>query len=78
MQVISDCYFKTAYDDPVRLISGLPLPDPSKGPYRFIDCDFHPAVDNELKKNYQTSEFIDCYGSDYAEKLSERSRLREE
>jgi len=70
MQEISNYYFKTHYEDPVRLISGLPLPDPSKG----LDCDFHPAVGRELVSRYPNSQFINCYGCNEAEQLSERNQ----
>ncbi len=59
---VENTYFKTAHDDPVRLISGRPLPDPKLGPYVFVDCDFHPAVKEELKRHYKTSKFVNCYG----------------
>lgn len=47
MQVIKNMYFKLTYAEGQvgeRLISGLPLPDPAKGPYTFINCEVHPRL----------------------------------
>lgn len=57
--VVENYYFKVAYNGP-RLISGLPLPDPAKGPYRFIGCDFHPALREVIAKDYADSRFENC------------------
>jgi hypothetical protein len=52
-------YFKVRFGGP-ELISGWPLPDPLKGPYHFVNCSFHPGLEDELQKNYKTSRFTDC------------------
>lgn len=59
MKEFVNYYFKVPHDGPM-LISGLPLPCPVKGPYKFINCDFHSGLREELEKNYKDSEFIDC------------------
>ena len=57
---IKNRYYKVTHDGPI-LMSGLPLPKPGK--YKFINCSFHPAVDDLVHdKNgpYADSVFIDC------------------
>lgn len=58
---IREHYFKLDCGEQ-PLMSGLPLPDPGKGPYHFIGCLFHPAVEDTLKKHYSNSQFTDCEG----------------
>ena len=54
MKEIVNHYYKTSFgSDP--LISGLPLPDPDKGPYNFVRCELHPAVEDDLRENYSDS-----------------------
>jgi len=53
-------YYKYSFGSGGVYMSGCHLPDPNEGPYRFIRCDFHPGVWDDLKKNYTTSEFEDC------------------
>ena len=60
MDEIKTTYFKLPFNSKTQLISGLPLPDPTKGPYRFINCVFHPGLEEELKNNYKHCEFVDC------------------
>lgn len=57
--LIRDSYFKATFSMGPRYISGLSLPNPDKGPYKFVNCDFHPALREELLK-YKDSEFVDC------------------
>jgi len=60
MTVIENTYFKVRTGGP-RLISGLALPPIENGPYKFIDCDFHPALDDELPKYKESGcEFVGC------------------
>ncbi len=55
MQKRINTYYKYTWEDDKLYISGCHLPDPSKGPYHFRACDFHPCLDNELVKNYPDS-----------------------
>ena len=57
-----DYYFKALFGQPA-FMSGLPLPDPNKGPYTFRGCEFHPRLWKALEQMYSTSTFIDCYRS---------------
>ena len=50
LSVISNTYFKSTFEDGLIYISGLPLPDPDKGPYLFKNCDIHPCLDEEMEK----------------------------
>ena len=59
MKEIHNVYYKTKHNGPM-LISGRSLPDPKKGPYRFVGCDMHPAVWDVLKEEYSDSEFVNC------------------
>lgn len=60
MKEIKNYYFKASFDGPVY-ISGLRLPNPVDGPYRFIDCEFHPGLRDVLDKEYGNCEFVNCY-----------------
>lgn len=52
-------YFK-ALDDEPAFMSGLPLPNPDKGPYYFQECEFHPRLWEALQQTYLTSTFDNC------------------
>ena len=57
--IIENCYFKVPYGGE-PLMSGLVMPDPKAGPYHFVNCDFHPALWEVLKQDYEDCKFIDC------------------
>lgn len=59
-----NCYYKYSFGISGTYISGLKLPDPTKGPYKFIACDFHPAIGDDLKENYADSVIQDWNGKD--------------
>lgn len=61
MTKFENYYFKALHNEP-GFMSGLPLPNPSKGPYEFIDCEFHPRTWKVLEELYTTSTFKNCYG----------------
>lgn len=53
MTIIKGCYFKQIYEEKSsRLISGLSLPPIEKGPYRFVDCTFHPRLWSAIQQLY--------------------------
>ena len=56
---IEEHYYKVPHNGPM-LMSGLPLPDPNKGPFLFVDCSFHPAIKKTLKRDYHNSIFVSC------------------
>jgi hypothetical protein len=60
MKEVRNIYFKLTYGSNMRLISGLPLPNPAEGPYHFINCSFHPGLREEILKHYRDSKFTDC------------------
>lgn len=60
MKTIKDYYFKSLHDENMRLMSGLPLPDPADGPYKFVHCDFHPRVWEALEQGYALAEYVNC------------------
>jgi len=51
---IRNHYFKATFEERHRYISGLPLPDPGKGPYHFIDCDIHPRLWETMRQIYKS------------------------
>lgn len=59
MKELTDRYYKAEHDGP-SYISGLNMPDPKKGPYHFIRCDFHPALREVLAEQYKDSKFSLC------------------
>ncbi len=67
MKEIKEHYFKLSFDEGrgQTLISGLPLPDPSKGPYKFVDCDIHPRLWTICRIFYAKSEFAETYIGKY-------------
>lgn len=58
---IRNTYFKIAYHETMTLVSGMKLPDPENGPYKFIDCDIHPRLWETMQQLYATSEYINTY-----------------
>ena len=62
MKEIKNIYIKVAFGDNYEQISGMKMPDPKLGPYKFVDCSFHPGLSEELKRNYKSSKFYDCWG----------------
>ena len=59
--VVENCYFKVPFGGPA-LMSGLPMPDPTKGPYHFLRCSFHPGLWETLEAVYAGCKFTDCDG----------------
>ena len=59
MITIKNHYFKTPYGSE-PLMSGLSLPDPAKGPYKFVSCEIHFAIDKILARDYKNSIFVNC------------------
>lgn len=59
MHTYTNYYFKQLSDEPA-IMSGLPLPNPTEGPYEFVDCEFHPRLWECLEQLYFTSTFQNC------------------
>ena len=55
MNIIEYHYFKSTFEEGPIYISGFSLPNPNEGPYKFIDCDFHPRLDDDITNNYRGS-----------------------
>ena len=61
MKEIKNHYFKLSHNERTTLISGLPLPDPEGGPYRFVRCSIHPRLWSAIRQLYPNSQFVETY-----------------
>jgi hypothetical protein len=60
-KVYDGYYFKWLFDEKGVYMSGRKLPDPNKGPYKFVNCEMHPQLWEALNQLYTDSIYINTY-----------------